>query len=105
MHVQVTAMTNGTAEIANGILEKAGVRQLVDAVMDVSQCSAWKPAPEAYHFAVAQPGFGFKPEEVGIAIEVSSCRHLAELKIDVILSPHPFRNASDSCRAEERHLR
>lgn len=62
--IKVTAMTNGTAEIANGVLEKAGVRHLVDSVMDVTQCSAWKPAPEAYHFAVVQPGFGFQPEEV-----------------------------------------
>jgi hypothetical protein len=57
-------MTNGSVEIATGVLQKAGVDSLVDAVMDVAQCSTWKPAPTAYQFAVWSPGFKLQPGEV-----------------------------------------
>ena len=61
---QVMCMTNGSVEIATGVLQKAGVDSLVDAVMDVAQCSAWKPAPTAYQYAVWSPGFKLQPSEV-----------------------------------------
>ncbi len=57
-------MTNGSVEIATGVLQKAGVDSLVDAVMDVAQCQAWKPAPTAYQYAVWSPGFKLQPSEV-----------------------------------------
>lgn len=61
---QVMCMTNGSVEIATGVLQKAGVDDLMDAVMDVAQCSAWKPAAAAYRHAVESPGFGLQPSEV-----------------------------------------
>jgi beta-phosphoglucomutase-like phosphatase (HAD superfamily) len=61
---QVMCMTNGSVEIATGVLQKAGVDDLVDAVMDVAQCSAWKPAAAAYRHAVESPGFGLQAHEV-----------------------------------------
>ena len=57
-------MTNGSVEIATGVLQKAGVDSLVDSVMDVAQCQAWKPAPTAYQYAVWSPGFKLQPTEV-----------------------------------------
>ena len=42
--LQVMCMTNGSVEIASGVLQKARVDEMVDAVMDVAQCRAWKPA-------------------------------------------------------------
>ena len=62
--LQVMCMTNGSVEIATGVLQKAGVDSLVDAVMDVAQCQAWKPAATAYQYAVWSPGFKLQPHEV-----------------------------------------
>ncbi len=55
-------MTNGSVEIANALLEKAGVRSIMAAVLDVPGPRAWKPAPAAYRYAIDK--LGLRPEEV-----------------------------------------
>lgn len=55
-------MTNGSVGIADALLEKAGVRSIMAAVLDVSGPRAWKPAPAAYRYAVDK--LGLRPEEV-----------------------------------------
>lgn len=54
--VTVTTMTNGTVEITRRFLEREGLHGLVDATYDVSQVERWKPAPEAYHYVLAEHG-------------------------------------------------
>ena len=41
-------LTNGTAEVTRGFLERAGLDDLVDRVVDVTTAGRWKPAPEPY---------------------------------------------------------
>jgi 2-haloacid dehalogenase len=69
---QVMCMTNGSVDIATGVLQKAGCAELVDSVMDVAQCRAWKPAAAAYRHAVESPGFGLQPGEVSAVAHFGS---------------------------------
>lgn len=53
---EVVALTNGAAATASGLLERAGVRDLVTAVLSVEDAPRWKPAPEAYAYALQERG-------------------------------------------------
>ena len=46
--MQVALMTNGTMAIGQGLVERAGVQDVVELVMDGQQARAWKPAKAAY---------------------------------------------------------
>lgn len=48
----VATVTNGTAAITRGFLERAGLDHLVDHVLDVSGPRRWKPDPTAYGWAL-----------------------------------------------------
>ncbi len=48
----VAALTNGAAATAEALLERAGVRDQVDAVLSVEDAPRWKPAPESYAYAL-----------------------------------------------------
>ena len=41
-------MTNGTAAIGRRLVERAGVEDIVELVMDGEEAGAWKPAKAAY---------------------------------------------------------
>lgn len=47
----VAALTNGSAATADGLLERAGVRELFGAVLSVEDAPRWKPSPESYAYA------------------------------------------------------
>lgn len=64
-------MTNGSVEIANSLLDKAGVKDIMAAVIDVSEPQAWKPAAAAYLHAVET--LILRPEEVGSDTRVAVC--------------------------------
>ncbi|WP_189035435.1 haloacid dehalogenase type II [Streptomyces daqingensis] len=49
---RLVTMTNGDARLTEGLLERAGIRGQFDAVLGVSGPRRWKPAAEAYHYAV-----------------------------------------------------
>ena len=53
---RLVTMTNGDPALTEGLLERAGVRDQFDAVLGVSGPRAWKPAPEAYRYAVRHAG-------------------------------------------------
>lgn len=58
---RLATMTNGAPELTEGLLRRAGVRDQFDALLGVSGPRRWKPAPEAYHYAVRE--MGVRPEE------------------------------------------
>jgi 2-haloacid dehalogenase len=53
---RVVPFTNGSAEQARSWLEAGGALGQVDEVLDVSEARRWKPAPEAYRWALGRCG-------------------------------------------------
>ncbi|WP_079122714.1 haloacid dehalogenase type II [Streptomyces abyssalis] len=53
---RLVTMTNGSPELTHGLLVRAGVRDRFDALLGVSGPRCWKPAPEAYRYAVRRAG-------------------------------------------------
>ena len=49
--VRVVTLSNGAARVAESLLERAGLRDLVERCLSVGDAGRWKPAPEAYAYA------------------------------------------------------
>jgi len=49
--VRVVTLSNGAARVAESLLERAGLRDLVEQCLSVSDAGRWKPAREAYAYA------------------------------------------------------
>jgi 2-haloacid dehalogenase len=58
LEVRIATLTNGNASIARGLLERAGLDELVERHIDVTEVSRWKPAPEPYRHACRALGVG-----------------------------------------------
>ncbi len=56
LEVRVATLSNGSAAVAEGLLERAGVADLVEATLTVADAGVWKPAPAAYAHAVSWSG-------------------------------------------------
>jgi 2-haloacid dehalogenase len=56
--IRMATLTNGSAELARGLLERAGLDTLVERSLDVSEVRRWKPAPEPYLYACRELGVG-----------------------------------------------
>lgn len=58
--VRIVTLSNGSSRVAEALLERAGLRDLVEGCLSVSDAGRWKPAPEAYAHAAerceVQPG-------------------------------------------------
>jgi len=54
-HQQVT-LSNGAASVAEGLLQRAGLRDLFAALLSVEDAPAWKPARAAYEHAARSVG-------------------------------------------------
>ena len=68
--IRVATLTNGSVSIARGLLERAGLDELVERNLDVTKVRRWKPAPEPYVYA---------------------CRELAvETSEAVLIAAHPW---------------
>lgn len=48
--LRLAAFTNGSASIARRFLERAGLDEVVDHALDVSDAGRWKPHPDAYRW-------------------------------------------------------
>ena len=46
--VRVVTLANGSAEMTERLLDRAGLRSLVEATLSVNEAKAWKPRPEPY---------------------------------------------------------
>ena len=62
--VRIATMTNGTSDVTETVLARAGVLSLVDHCLDVSGPQRWKPAAQAYKFAVTT--MGVAPADAGL---------------------------------------
>jgi len=52
--IRLCTLTNGSVEVAEQLLERAGIRDRFEALLSVEQAEAWKPARVAYEYAVVQ---------------------------------------------------
>ncbi len=54
--IRLVTLSNGSAAVAEALFDRAGIAQHVERLMTVEDVGRWKPAPEAYAYAVAQCG-------------------------------------------------
>jgi 2-haloacid dehalogenase len=52
--VRMATLTNGAAEVAEKLLERAGLSELVERRLSVDEVRRWKPAPEPYQHALRE---------------------------------------------------
>ena len=52
--VRMATLTNGSAEVAEKLLERAGLADLVERRLSVEGVRRWKPAPEPYLYATRE---------------------------------------------------
>jgi 2-haloacid dehalogenase len=50
----MATLSNGAAELAEKLLERAGLSELVERRLSVDEVRRWKPAPEPYRHAVRE---------------------------------------------------
>lgn len=62
--VRIVTLSNGAAAVAESLLERAGLGDLVEAYLSVSDAGRWKPAPEAYAHAARRCAAG--PNELAL---------------------------------------
>ncbi len=55
-NIRVVTLSNGSASVADGLLERAGLRDLVELTLTVADAGRWKPAAEAYRYAAQRCG-------------------------------------------------
>ncbi len=54
--MRVFTLSNGAAASARDFLDRAGVADLVEAVLSIDEVQAWKPSPAPYELAVRTAG-------------------------------------------------
>ena len=54
--IRVSTLTNGSGVMTERLLERAGLRHLVERCMSVQDAGRWKPSAEPYLYAAAQLG-------------------------------------------------
>jgi 2-haloacid dehalogenase len=54
--LRLVTMSNGATSVADGLLQRAGVRDRFERLMSVEVAGIWKPAPQAYAYAVSECG-------------------------------------------------
>jgi 2-haloacid dehalogenase len=59
--IRLVTLTNGSSAIPRGLLERAGLSDLIERYLDVGAVGHWKPHPEPYRHACAE--LGVAPDE------------------------------------------
>lgn len=54
--IRLVTLSNGAASVAAGLFDRAGIRDHFDALLSVEQAGTWKPAADAYAYALEQCG-------------------------------------------------
>jgi 2-haloacid dehalogenase len=54
--LRLVTLTNGAASVGQGLLERAGLSDIVEAYLSVDDAGRWKPAPQAYQLAADRTG-------------------------------------------------
>ncbi len=50
--IRLVTLSNGSAQVAEGLLERAGIRSHFEQLLSVEEAGIWKPAEPAYSFAL-----------------------------------------------------
>lgn len=53
---ELVTLSNGSASVAEGLLERSGLREHFSDLLSVDDAPAWKPARSAYAYAAAETG-------------------------------------------------
>lgn len=54
--IRLVTLSNGSASVAEALFERADIREHFERVLTVEDAGRWKPAPEAYAYALQQCG-------------------------------------------------
>ena len=54
--IRLVTLSNGSASVAEALLDRAGIREHFGRLLTVEDAGRWKPAPEAYAYALQQCG-------------------------------------------------
>ena len=54
--IRLVTLSNGSASVAEALFDRAGIREHFERLLTVEDAGRWKPAPEAYAFALQQCG-------------------------------------------------
>jgi 2-haloacid dehalogenase len=54
--VRLVTLSNGSVDVADGLLSRAGVRDELEALLSVEDVGIWKPAPASYAYAARRCG-------------------------------------------------
>lgn len=62
--IRIATLTNGSAKVTSILLERAGVRHLVEQVISIDEIGHWKPHSAVYGFCTEK--LGLQPDEVAL---------------------------------------
>ena len=54
--IRLVTLSNGSASVAEGLFDRAGIRDHFEALLSVEQAGTWKPAAGAYAYALERCG-------------------------------------------------
>jgi 2-haloacid dehalogenase len=54
--LRLVTLSNGSADVAEGLFERGGIRDAFERVLSVEDAPAWKPAASAYAYALGECG-------------------------------------------------
>lgn len=65
--IRLVTLSNGAAAVAESLLQRAGIADRFERLLSVENAGAWKPAGQAYRYALAQCGV---PAEAAMLVAV-----------------------------------
>jgi 2-haloacid dehalogenase len=54
--IRLVTLSNGSASVAEALFDRAGIREHFERLLTVEDAGRWKPAPEAYAYALQECG-------------------------------------------------
>ncbi len=54
LEIRLATLSNGSASVAEGLFTRSGIREHFERLLTVEDAGRWKPAPEAYAYALQQ---------------------------------------------------
>jgi len=54
--IRLVTLSNGSASVAEALFDRAGIREHFERLLTVEDAGSWKPAPEAYAYALQECG-------------------------------------------------
>ncbi len=101
--IRLVTLSNGSASVAEALFQRAGVRRHFDRLLTVEDAGHWKPAPEAYAYALQE--CGVDPEDAMLVavhpwdIDGASRAGLSTAWIDRTGAPYPAYFRAHDLRA------